>query len=68
MESKASDSILNPKVLEVAQPIYDSIDFNNLEEFDFDGATYVFEGVGYKVNQDHTEFIFKVTAPNGISF
>ena len=69
MDSKpSSSSILNPRVIDIAQPIEQDIDINNLEEFDFDTATYKFEGTGYKVSNDHTEFIFKVTAPNGVAF
>ena len=64
----ANTSILAPNVVDQAMPLHAAIDFNNIAEFDFEQATYLFEGTGYKVNQDHTEFIFKVTPPNGVAF
>ena len=61
-------SIMKPNVVASAAPLYASFDPSTMPEFDFDQATYLFEGSGYKVSHDHTAFIFKVTAPNGVAF
>ena len=58
-----------PAVQEIpARDDADDIDLAQLPLIDFSRAVYEFEATGYKVSDDHTEFIFKVTAPNGAVF
>ena len=68
MDSNPNISMPSSSVVNAAQALVQDIDLDNLEKIDFDKVTYMFEATGYKVCQDHTQFIFKVTTPSGVAF
>ena len=48
--------------------IKQKVNLDMMDLIDFDNAIYIFQGIGFNFSNGHTEFIFKVTAPNGVAF
>ena len=61
-----SDQVFNSDANMLSSPR--ELDPAKMAPLDFETNIYTFDGIGYKVFPSHTEYIFRITAANGVSF
>ena len=67
LSPRNSDQVFN-SAPDVNMQMYSNSDLSKMTPLNFKTNVYTFNGIGYKVFSSHTEYIFRITAANGVSF